>query len=215
MYYPPERKETVKYSQSNKRYAHLRSMISSISSLMEYLKKSPLSTEFSTETISLSNCSFNNTGTKMAVCFPDSRVRIYSIEKQQWKETGLFDENQIGIHSICWKPNSQNTVAISSLNGVYIWSFSDCAYYRVITQQSAILSSQYSPCGQYHLVCWFMCRYLAVIRKDDPSVYIYHTADYKLLNVLSLNAFPKKVAFSNDSCVLTVLSTYMLYSVMK
>lgn len=150
MYYPPERKEIVQYSQSNKTYSHFRRMISSVSSLMGSLKKMPLSKEYSAETVSLSNCSFNSTGTKMAVCFPDSRVRIYSMEKQQWKETVLYDEKQIGIHSICWKPNSHNTLAISCLNGVYIWSFSDCAYYRVITEQSAILSSQFSPCGLYH-----------------------------------------------------------------
>lgn len=148
LYYPPTERNITDYTENKQENIAIIQMAKNLYSKVLSLINSPIPQETSLVSCSLSHCAFNNDGSKMAVCFPDNFVRIYNLKNQQWESVKLYEKNQQNIHSICWKPDSYNTLAIGCQNGVYVWSFSDCVFYRVISSMSCILSVNYSPCGQ-------------------------------------------------------------------
>ena len=57
-----------------------------------------------------------------AVAFPDSSIHFYNLETQKWTSNVLQNIQMIGIQSLCWKGDSPNTLAVSCVNGVFIWN---------------------------------------------------------------------------------------------
>lgn len=57
-----------------------------------------------------------------AVAFPDSSVHFYDLEAQKWTPTVLQSIQMFGIQSLCWKGDSSHTLAVSCVNGVFIWN---------------------------------------------------------------------------------------------
>lgn len=56
-----------------------------------------------------------------AAAFPDSSIRFYDLEKQQWRGEVLKHHKMIGIQSISWKPSSPHTLVVGCINGVFLW----------------------------------------------------------------------------------------------
>lgn len=147
LYFPPREVEVVEYSQNQKNELPI---IREINRAISTFASKPSFTGTKTnKVISLLHCVTNDLGTKLAVCFPDNSIQIYNVVTEEWETTELKLPEQEGVHSLCWKPNSRNTLAVGCAAGVFVWSFSDCAYYRTVTNSPFILSAQYSPCGQY------------------------------------------------------------------
>lgn len=94
---------------------------------------------------------WNFKGTKLALCFPDSSVHFYNIKKQIWERNVLVNESVNGVHQICWKPDSRDSVALATRNGLFVWSTigePECESLRKISDASNFLSAQYSSNGR-------------------------------------------------------------------
>lgn len=57
-----------------------------------------------------------------AVAFPDDSIHFYDLEEQRWNNIVLRNEQMVGIQSISWKPSTLGTLAVSCINGLFIWS---------------------------------------------------------------------------------------------
>ena len=146
MYYPPVNKETTVYKQNSESST---SIINFIRNLSSTIIPFPISDAVRmNRLISIQHCEFNHDGKRMAVCFPDNSIHIYNMQKQEWTDRRLFHEDIKDIQSLSWKSDSRNTLAVGCLTGAYIFTFSDCVYFRRICEKSHVLSAQYSPCGQ-------------------------------------------------------------------
>lgn len=71
---------------------------------------------------SLSAISWKEDRMLAAVAFPDDSIHFYDLEKQKWNNTVLRNEQMVGIQSISWKPSTLGTLAVSCVNGLFIWS---------------------------------------------------------------------------------------------
>ena len=149
LYYPPEEVETSDYEQSEQKMSLPLRWLSNWFTALSFSLFSPQPLPLVHKRVSISCIGWNASGTKAAVAFPDSSIRIYNFEQQEWDSVLLRHENQIGIRQICWKPDSTCCFAVASRNGIFIWSKKQGNFFvRQIDSTPNVLTISYSPNSQ-------------------------------------------------------------------
>lgn len=121
IYCPPKETETYFLHQIVSKGSFIQQFFSRLySEIVNFLYGFPPA-HITHEAVSISCISWKQDKPVAAVAFPDSSVHFYDLDSQKWKAEVLQNNKMIGIQSLCWKSASPATLAVSCVNGVFIW----------------------------------------------------------------------------------------------